>query len=213
MPLDHPVHAALSDLSRVELLSLYAREPAAARAAAARVDAALAPKSPHSRGTFTREAGRRKWAQCEVPWQFSRLRTTMGALRPWWMATCVALAWIVWTVFTRPRSWGGREACTLLLLLFAGSAIGVAVVGDGFVALDQHLLRTRFALDLLTVLVVHEMVRRLAGRVRSHRTGVPIRRSGGTRSRSTSCVGRLAGEGGGGAAAGFGRVAVEVARV
>lgn len=62
VPLDHPVHAALSDLSRVELLSLYAREPAAVRAAGERVDAALAPKSPHSRGTFARETGRRGWA-------------------------------------------------------------------------------------------------------------------------------------------------------
>lgn len=148
-----------------------------------------------------------------MPWQFSRLRTALDGLRPWWVAALVALVWLAWTPFARSRSWGGREACALFLLLFAGSAIVVAVVGDGFVALDQHLLGTRFALDLLTVLVVHEMVRGLAGRVRSHRTGVPIRRAGGTRSRPTSRVGRLAGEGGGGAAAGFGRVAVEVARV
>lgn len=177
VPLDHPVHAALSDLSRVELLSLYAREPAAARAATARVDAALAPKSPHSRGTFTREAGRRRWAQYEVPWQFSRLRTTFGALRPWWVPSCLALVWLGWTACTRSRSWGNREACALFLLLFAGSAIGVAVLGDGFVALDQHLLGTRFALDLLLVLVAHEMVRELARRVRSHRAVVPIHRS------------------------------------
>jgi hypothetical protein len=156
VPLDHPVHASLTDLSRVHLLALYLREPSAVGATVVRIDGALAGRVPHQRGTYAREAGRRRWAQYEVRWGFSRLRAAFSWLRPWWLAALLALAGLLWRLARDRSAWAGRHAAALFLLLFTGSSAVVAVLGDGFVALDQHLLGTRFALDLLLVLVLHE---------------------------------------------------------
>lgn len=156
LPLDHPVLENLQGLSRIRLITLYLAEPGAIAAAAGRLGQALSAVETHRRGSFSREAGRRRWAQYAVPWQFSRLREWLSGRWPpvVWVLLGAAGTWLV--VSALRGRWGGAEAGMLLLVLFAVSQLVIVVLGDGFVALEQHLLGARFALDLLLVLSLHE---------------------------------------------------------
>jgi hypothetical protein len=157
LPLDHPVLEHLEGLSRLRLLMLYLSEPGAIVAASDRIDETLATVETHRRGSFSRAMGRGRWTQYGVPWQFSQLRGVLFG--PWpdvvWLLFGAAAVWLA-TAALRGR-WRGREAGLLFLFLFAASQLVVVILGDGFVALEQHLLGARFALDLLLVLLLHEL--------------------------------------------------------
>ena len=172
LPLDHPVLEHLEGLSRLRLLKLYLSEPAAIVAASDRIDETLATVETHRRGSFPRGMGRGRWTQYGVPWQFSHLRGVLFG--PWpdvvWLLFGAAAVWLA-TAALRGR-WRGREAGLLFLFLFAASQLVVVILGDGFVALEQHLLGARFALDLLLVLLLHELAATAVRHVR--RRGVAL---------------------------------------
>jgi hypothetical protein len=170
IPVDHPVHAHLEDLSRWRLLGLFLREPRAVKAAAIKIQRELAAPVSHTRGNFSRDAGRPRQAQYAVPWQFSRLRGwLLGSWPPAvWLVPLLAAAWLLVSAWC--RSWDGRRAAALSLLLFAASQFVVVVLGDGFVALRQHLLGARLALDLLLVLLLWEAITTGARWLRGRRT-------------------------------------------
>lgn len=169
VPLDHPVFDDLSRLSRWRLLGLYLSEPAAVVRSAHRLAEALAEESPHRRGTYPRGTGHPAYAQLDVPWQVSRLRHPV--LAPWpgaiWLVPAGALLWLL--LSAARRQWGGSEAAAVFLLAFGASQLVVVVLGDGFVALEQHLLGARLAFDLLLPLGLHTAARAVGER--SRRTG------------------------------------------
>jgi hypothetical protein len=171
VPLDHPVFDDLSRLSRWRLLALYLGEPAAVARSARRLAEALAAESPHRRGTYPRGTGHRAYAQLDLPWQLSRFRR--GVLAPWpgaiWMVPVGAFLWLA--LSAARRQWGGRQAAALFLLAFGASQLMVIVLGDGFVALEQHLLGARLAFDLLLLLGLYTGVDAGWGRLRRLRTG------------------------------------------
>jgi hypothetical protein len=158
LPAGHPVPEHLRDLSRWRLLALYLADPEAIEATADRIGRSLSTVETHRRGSFPRDVGRRKGAQYTVPWQFSRLRGLVFGSWPAavWLLLGLAAVWLVISAL-RGR-WGGREACGLFLALFAASQVAVVILGDGFVALEQHLLAARFALDLLLLLLAYQGV-------------------------------------------------------
>ena len=60
--------------------------------------------------------------------------------------------------------WTAEDTLWLFLFLWACSQAAVAVLGEGFVNLHQHLLGARFAFDLLLVLVLARSAAALLGR-------------------------------------------------
>jgi hypothetical protein len=188
VPLDHPVFDDLSRLSRWRLLALYLGEPAAVARSARRLAEALAAESPHRRGTYPRGTGHRAYAQLDLPWQLSRFRR--GVLAPWpgaiWMVPVGAFLWLA--LSAARRQWGGRQAAALFLLAFGASQLMVIVLGDGFVALEQHLLGARLAFDLLLLLGLHSAAgaareAMTANREGVEKTGEPRDRHGSTLAR------------------------------
>lgn len=165
VPADHPVFARLQGLSRPRLLGAYLTDPAALRGAADRIEHALGTVSSHTRGNFSRAAGRTHHARFDVPWRFAHLRQLLLGRWPGavWLLLLGTAGWL--TERALRRRWDGPCAAALLLLLFASSQLVVVVLGDGFVALRQHLVGARLALDLLAVLLVWTLVRTAVDRI------------------------------------------------
>lgn len=165
VPLDHAVFQPLKSLSRWRLLRLYASDPAALAFVAARVEEVFGATGAHLRGNFSRASGRpRPYAQYTVAWQFSRWRGWVFSRWPrvLWLVLAAALAWL--GAGALRRRWNGLHSAGLLLTAFAGAQFVVAVLGDGFVSLEQHLLGARLAVDLLVVLLVHAACAALVSR-------------------------------------------------
>lgn len=155
IPPEHPVHEALRSLSRWRLLALYVSDPVAMRATARRIATTLAREQTHRRGTYPRSAGRRPGAQYRPAWAFARLHAGLFGRYPaalWWLLGG-ALAGV--SAQAARGRWTGLSACAALLVLFASSQLVVVVLGDGFVALEQHLLGARLAVDYLLVLTAY----------------------------------------------------------
>lgn len=177
--LDHPVHQSLRGLSRLTLLRQYLVDPAAMGATLTEISRTLALVPSHPRGTRVREPGDRgpvKRTQ-EVPWQFSKVsRAALGYWPPLvWLIPLAAAAWLGARILVGERSVAG--AGVLFLLLWITSQCAIAVLGEGFVNLHQHLVGARFGFDLLMVLLVADLVRAaLALRVRKRKATEAARR-------------------------------------
>lgn len=154
VPLDHPVFERLDNLSRWRLLLFYAEDPAALKAVGTKVMHELARYQSHTRGTFVQGEEHPRKAQFDTRWRAAHLRNLVLARFPQiiWLMLLAGSVWLGWSA-TRGR-WDGRRAAALFLILFATSQMVVVVLGDGFVALEQHLLGARLAIDLLTVLLL-----------------------------------------------------------
>lgn len=157
IPPHHPVHAHLSDLSRLHLLGLYLSEPQATAAALARTHGEMALLRTHTRGNYPRTEARPRKEVFDPPWRFGRLRATL--LAPWppllWVLLLAGSVAVVAALVRRGPA-AVRAAPYLLLLLWFGTQVWVVVLGDGFVAFEQHLLGARLALDLLLALALVE---------------------------------------------------------
>jgi hypothetical protein len=168
VPFDHPVHRYLAGLSRVRLAGLYLREPVAVRQVLGEVQEKLARRRTTARGNFERSEARPQRGSYQPSWEYSRFRSAV--LRPWppliWIvvglgALGLGIAW------ARHR-WDGRQVALLFLLLWFLTQVVVAVLGDGFVALDQHLVGARLALDFLFVVVLYQAFALLGSKLRPH---------------------------------------------
>lgn len=82
-------------------------------------------------------------------------------------------AWLIESV--RRRRWHGATAAALLLLMWALSQMVVVVLGEGMITMKQHLVATRFALDLLAVIVVFDVAK---AAVQRFRAGAPLESAG-----------------------------------
>ncbi len=161
---DDPVLPSLRRLSRVRLAGLYLGDPGAAWRTAESVARELWKPGTNPRGNFTRAESGRKRRVYEAPWQFSAWRSRcLGWLPPkavWIFLGAVAGA----LVYRGARGrWDAQDTVWLFLLLWLSSQAAVAVLGEGFVNLHQHLLGARFALDLLLVLVLERALTALLG--------------------------------------------------
>lgn len=171
---DHPVHAELAGLSRLRLLGLYAGDPHALAGVASRVQAEMARLRTHTRGNHPRTAERPRKTVDDPPWRFGRLRHRLLGPRPWLLWPLLALAVLACAAAPfRGAAAAARTAPFLLLLLWFSSQVVAVVLGDGFVAFEQHLVGARFALDLLLALGLVELVRLVLQLVRRGRRRSP----------------------------------------
>ena len=152
---DDPVLPFLRKLSRVRLAGLYVRDPAAAADTAARIAGKLWRQETHPRGNYTHaESGPRNRAY-ETPFQFSLWRSRSLRRLPAEAAWVFLAAVLAALVYRGARGlWTAEDTLWLFLFLWTCSQAAVAVLGEGFVNLHQHLLGARFAFDLLLVLVL-----------------------------------------------------------
>lgn len=157
---DHPVLAELADLSRLRLLGIYAGDPHALAGVASRVQAEMARLRTHTRGNHPRTARHPRRAVDDPPWRFGRVRHRLLGPRPWLLWPLLALAALACAAaFFRGAPAAARTAPFLLLLLWFSSQVVAVVLGDGFVAFEQHLVGARLALDLLLALGLVELGR------------------------------------------------------
>jgi hypothetical protein len=157
---DHPVHAELADLSRLRLLGLYAGDPQALAGVASRVQAEMARLRTHTRGNHPRTAERPRRTVDDPPWRFGRVRHRLLGPRPWLLWPLLALTTLACAAAPfRGAPAAARTAPFLLLLLWFSSQVVAVVLGDGFVAFEQHLVGARLALDLLLALGLVELGR------------------------------------------------------
>lgn len=167
--LDHPVHRHLRNLSRLRLFELYITDPHAWRGALAASMTQLLEVETHPIGNYERRKGDREPIRRihQVRWQFSRLsRKVLGAWRP--LIGFIVAAVSVWVgAFAWAGRWTGRRNALFFLLLWVLSQPIVAVLGEGLVNLQQHLVGARLGLDFLMVFfaadVVAEVRRRRRG--------------------------------------------------
>jgi hypothetical protein len=159
---DDPVLPSLRQLSRVRLAGLYLRDPGATWRTAMAIAGELWKTGTNSRGNYTRvESGRRRRVY-ESPLQFSVWRgRCLGWLPPG--AAWIFLGAVAGSLVYRGLCglWNTQDTVGLFLLLWLLSQAAVAVLGEGFVNLHQHLLGARFAFDLLLVLVLERGATRL----------------------------------------------------
>jgi len=140
----------LRRLSRLQLLGLYLRDPAALRRATAGAGKALSLSRLRYPGHFEEAAGRGK-AEYVVPWQFSTPRDALFRGVP-------GLCWIVMLVATfrsvraLRRGWNGWSAVECFLLLNLVSQVFVSILGDGLFGMGRHLVFGRCCMDLLLIL-------------------------------------------------------------
>jgi len=158
--LDHPVHESLARLSRLRLLWLYAADPPAVARVGGQVLAELAKVRSHPRGELERRAEDRGPVarRVTVAWQFSRLsRRTLGLWPPLLLLLpLVGLGWAL--VEVRRSGWRARPTAIVFLALWSATQIAIAVLGEGLINLQQHLLGARLGLDLLLVVFAAELV-------------------------------------------------------
>lgn len=157
--IDHPVHHSLRSLSRLELLRFYLEDPPALATALRRIADDLLLIASHPRGTYPRpESDTRPIKRIYGDdWQFSNLtRLAYARHRP--VIVLLLLLPALWIALAAYRkTWNGACAALLFLLLFFVSQAALAVLGEGFVNLHQHLVGARLALDLLVVLLFVEV--------------------------------------------------------
>ena len=154
---DDPVMPALRRLSRLRLLSLYLTDGTALSRTAQAVHADLGKVRTHPRGTFTRGEGGRPSRVFRTPEQFSLWRGRLLHRIPLWSLLLlggVAAFLAARAVRSGRGRWTAGETVLLFLVLWSTSQFAVAVLGEGFVNLHQHLLGARLGLDLLLVLVL-----------------------------------------------------------
>ncbi len=153
---DDPVLPFLLRLSRLRLAGLYLRDPGAIRRTAAAIADELWNIGTNPRGNYTHDESGRLRRVYESPLQFSLWRSRLLGWIP-----AAAAVWIFLTVilailaYRAARGlWKADDTLWLFLFLWLCSQAAVAVLGEGFVNLQQHLLGARLAFDLLLVLAV-----------------------------------------------------------
>ena len=108
----------------------------------------------------------------QVPWQFSRIsRAALGLWPPAiWLVLIGVATWLGARIFAGDR--GPAGGAVPFLLHWITSHCAIAVLGEGFVNLHQHLVAARLGFDLLLVLVAADLVRHaLVRRGRRHPIG------------------------------------------
>jgi hypothetical protein len=155
VPFDHPVLAELATLSRSKLLGMYLARPSAVAGASHVVAQSLIARLPHKRGNFVRSEEHPRRQAYAPAWQFSALRARWLLTSPARLAALLVASFVAATALLARGSRGtGVGAALLFLLLWAMSQIVVAVLGDGFVAIEQHLVAARLAIDFAAVLLL-----------------------------------------------------------
>jgi hypothetical protein len=155
----HAVHDELSRLSRFQLASEYCSDPRAIWSVYTRICTDLSMTTGHPRGNKIRpssDTGPKKRV-FEYPLQHSK---TIRRAYSWSITSLSTLFFLAALVpfAVRPR----YLSTSLFLLGWIGSQFVVAVLGEGFVNLHQHLIGARLGVDLLalqlTVVVVTAIV-------------------------------------------------------
>jgi len=165
---DDPVLPALRKLSRVRLAGLYLRDPAAAGRTATRIAEELWKTGTNPRGNYTHPESGRQRRVYETPLQFSLWRSwCLRWLPPQtaWIFLAAMLGALVYRGARGARGlWTSEDTLWLFLVLWVCSQAAVAVLGEGFVNLHQHLLGARFGFDLLLVLALARGLTALLGK-------------------------------------------------
>ena len=157
--LEHPVHAHLKNLSRLELLWLYLSDPPALLQTLRNIANDLLLIASHPRGTYPRvetdnHPVKRIYGES---WQFSNVTRMLYGNWPLAIALLFLLP-ALWLVANLLRGrFTGTSAVMLFLLLWFFSQCALAVLGEGFINLHQHLLGARLALDLLLVVFLVDL--------------------------------------------------------
>ncbi len=150
---DQGVVRSLRHLSRARLARVYLSDPGALLRAATAIEGIFQKVRAHPRGTYTqRESPGRRPRADSTPAQYSFWRAGLLRLLPspfMWLILAGTLSALV--VRGARRSWS--PICTLLLFLtlWVASQMAVAVLGEGFVNLHQHLVGARLGFDLMLV--------------------------------------------------------------
>lgn len=149
-----PVLPRLRQLSRLRLAALYLGDPRALWRSATAIHAQLTKVRTHPRGNYTEPESGRGPRFLVASERFSVWRTRLlGGVplwsHPWLIATSLFLA-----LRAASGRWCGLDTGFLLLVLWSASQLAVAVLGEGFVNLHQHLLGARLAIDLLVGLTI-----------------------------------------------------------
>ena len=136
-------------ISRLHLATLYLTDAEALVKTAQAVHGDLAKVRTHPRGMFTRAESGRRAREYRLPEQFSVWRSrALDRIGLWSRLLLGAIALGLGFRALRGR-WVATDTVLLFLLLWVTSQIAVAVLGEGFVNLHQHLLGARLGLDLL----------------------------------------------------------------
>lgn len=169
--LEHPVHQHLKNLSRLELLWLYLKDPPALQQTLKNISSDLLLVASHPRGTYPRletdsHPVKRIYGES---WQFSNVTRIFYGQWPPAIALILLLptAWLA-ASFARGR-WSGTSTALLFLLLWFFSQCALAVLGEGFINLHQHLLGARLALDFLVVVFLVDLGEATLSAVLGHR--------------------------------------------
>jgi len=153
-----PVLPALRSLSRVRLATLYLGDPGAMARTAAAIHAHLAKLRTHPRGNYTREESGPGPRFHRSPEQFSLWRTRLLGGVPVWSHLLLAATTLLLGWRAARRRWRAIDTGSLLLVLWSASQFAVAVLGEGFVNLHQHLVGARLGVDLLVALTAVRLV-------------------------------------------------------
>jgi hypothetical protein len=118
----------------------------------------------HPRGVYPRQENDRHAVKriYGESWQFSNLtRIAYNGWRP--AILLLLLAPAAWILAAAVRGgWSAGSATMLFLLLWFFSQCALAVLGEGFINLHQHLVGARLALDFLLVVFLVEVGSALA---------------------------------------------------
>jgi hypothetical protein len=155
---DDPVLPALRKLSRARLAGLYLGDPGAAGRTATRIAEELWKTGTNPRGNYTHPESGRQRRVYETPLQFSLWRSRCLRWLPpatAWIFLAAVLGFLLYRGARAARGlWTAGDTLWLFLVLWVCSQAAVAVLGEGFVNLHQHLLGARFGFDLLLVLAL-----------------------------------------------------------
>jgi hypothetical protein len=170
---DDPVVQAIRPLSRLRLAWTYLVDPGALLRTAAAIEDIFQRVKAHPRGNYTQDEGAGIY---QTPEQYSLWRARLLGSLPssflWMVLAAVLLALGVRGV---RRSWSPMCTLLLFLMLWVVSQMAVAVLGEGFVNLHQHLVGARLGFDLILVtlvfLVGQAAIRRLTARAPEARSG------------------------------------------
>jgi hypothetical protein len=157
---NHPVHTELRGLSRLKLLGRYIGDPEASLKMAGYIQRSLSTVPTHTRGTRVRDQTRKlKKSTYDTRWHYSRLRGQLFGRFPsvLWLLIFGTVFWL--SDSARRRHWDNLKAVTLLLLVWALTQMVVVVLGDGLIAMKQHLVSTRFTLDMMLIIVVYDLTK------------------------------------------------------
>ncbi len=168
---DHPIHAYLRNLSRRRLALLYLRDAGAIVRALDRIEDELALPRTHTRGNFPFSAEHPHKEIIDSSWRFGRVRSFLFGRWPWmlWLFLAGVVGWCGAAV-TAQSARAGSVAPYVFLLVWFATQLVVVILGDGFVALEQHLIGARVALDLLLAVTGVELCLWLASAWRKTRS-------------------------------------------